>query len=171
MNLLKIILQEHSKAQMQRIVTYVGADKKKFAELISLFLAGSYRVTQRTAWPLSYCAEQHPELIKPHLKKIIDFLGKPDEHDAVRRNILRVFQFIPIPKSLQGKMVDLCFTFLSDGKQPVAIRVFAMTVLANIAKENPELKNEIIPLVEDQMPFGSAGFRSRGRKVLQGLKG
>lgn len=170
MNLLKTILQQHSKAQMQRIVTYVGADKKKFAELVSLFLAGPYRVTQRAAWPLSYCVEEHPELIKPHLKRIVGFLGKPEEHNAVRRNILRVFQFIHIPKSLQGKVVNLCFTFLSDGTQPIAIRVFAMTVLTNIAKENPELKNEIIPLIEDQMPFGSAGFRSRGRKVLQELK-
>ena len=75
-----------------------------------------------------------------------------------------------IQSALQGKVVDLCFTFLSDGTQPIAIRVFAMTVLTNIAKENPELKNEIIPLIEDQMPFGSAGFRSRGRKVLQELK-
>jgi hypothetical protein len=46
-----------------------------------------------------------------------------------------------------------------------------MTVLANLAKKLPELKNELVPLIEDQMPFGSAGFISRGRKVLKELKG
>jgi hypothetical protein len=170
MNLLKEITYKHSKVQMLKIVQYVGADPIKFNELVQVFLIGPYRVTQRAAWPLSNCVELHPSLVKPHLKKLINFLANADVHDAVKRNILRLLQFIYIPKSLQGKTADLCFQFLGNTKEPIAIRVFAMTVLANLAKENPELKNEIIPLIEDQMPFGSAGFRSRGKKVLKQLK-
>jgi hypothetical protein len=170
MNLVKEVLKEHSKAQMMKIVHYVGANHKRFAELVTVFLNGPYRVTQRAAWPISNCVEQQPELVKPHLKKMIHFLAKEGEHDAVKRNILRFLQFVSIPKSLQGKTADLCFGFLSNTKEPVAIRVFAMTVLANLATQNPELKNEIIPIIEDQMPFGSAGFISRGRKILKELK-
>lgn len=170
MNLLKEILQEHSRPQMIRIVNYVGANEKRFAELVGIFLNGPYRVTQRAAWPLSNCVELHPELVKPHLKKLISFLGKSGEHDAVKRNILRFLQFVPIPRSLQGRTTALCFQFLGDTKEPIAIRVFSMTVLANLAKENPELKNEIIPMIEDQMPYGSAGFVSRGKKILKELK-
>ncbi len=170
MNLLKEILHEHSRVLMLKIVTYVGSNPKRFGELVEIFLNGPYRVTQRAAWPLSNCVELHPELVNPHLNKLITFLGKADEHDSVKRNILRFLQFISIPKSLQGKSADLCFQFFRNSKEPVAIRVFAMTVLANLAKENPELKNEIIPMIEDQMPYGSAGFVSRGRKVLKELK-
>lgn len=155
---------------MLKIVIYVGSNPKRFAELVEIFLNGPYRVTQRAAWPLSNCVDLHPVLVKPHLKKLISFLGKAGEHDAVKRNILRFLQFIPIPKPLQGKTVDLCFQFFGSPKEPVAIRVFAMTVLANLAKENPDLKNEIIPMIEDQMPYGSAGFVSRGKKVLKQLK-
>ena len=170
MSLINEILKEHSKSQKDKIVNYVNNDPKRFADLVATFLAGPYRVTQRAAWPMSYCVENYPTLIKPHLKKIIDFLGKPGEHDAVKRNILRVLQFIPIPKSQQGKAVDLCLSFLTDGKQPVAIRVFAMTVLGNIARENADLKNEIVLIIEDQLPYGSAGFVSRARKTLKQLK-
>lgn len=170
MNLLKEVLREHSKVQMQKIVEFVGSDSKRFAELVELFLHGPYRVTQRAAWPLSNCVKAYPELVQPHLKKLISFCWKVGEHDAVKRNILRFLQFIPIPKSLQGKTVDMCFQFLGNLKEPVAIRVFAMTVLANLAHENPALKNEIIPIIEDQMPYGSAGFVSRGKKVLKQLK-
>jgi len=170
MNLLKEIAYKHSQAQMLKIVQYVGTNPKRFDELVQVFLHGPYRVTQRAAWPISNCVELHPNLVKPHLKTLISFLGKEGEHDAVKRNILRLLQFISIPKPLQGKTADLCFQFLGNTKEPIAIRVFAMTVLANLAKENPELKNEIIPLIEDQMPFGSAGFRSRGKKVLTQLK-
>ncbi len=170
MNLVKVILKEHSKSQTDKISRYVGGSPKRFAELVAVFLAGPYRVTQRASWPLSYCVEHNPNLVKPHLKKIISYLHKQDEHDAVKRNIVRLLQYITIPKSLQGRTIDLCFHFLNSAKEPIAVRVFAMTVLANLAKENPDLKNEIILIIEDQLPFGSAGFISRGKKVLKELK-
>lgn len=171
MNLVKEILKEHSKVQKDKIVNYVNNDPKRFAKLVAIFLAGPYRVTQRAAWPISYCVENNPALLKPHLKTMLSFLERSNQHNAVKRNILRMFQFISIPESFQGKTVDLCMTFLTDGKQPVAIRVFAMTVLGNIAEKNADLKNEIIMIIEDQLPYGTAGFVSRGRKTLRQLKG
>jgi hypothetical protein len=170
MNLVKLILYEDSKPQMEKISRYVGKDPKRFAELIDVFLAGPYRVTQRASWPLSSIVEHNPMLIKPHLKTILGYLSKETEHVAVRRNILRLLQFIKIPRSFQSTTINLCFNFLGNPREPIAVRVFAMTVLANLAKENPDLKNEIIMVIEDQLPYGSAGFLSRGRKILKELK-
>jgi len=169
MNLVNVIEKEHSSAQRNRVIKYVGKDPKRFAELVNVFLNGPYRVTQRSAWPLSYCIEQHPDLIKPHLKRILQFASQPGVHDSVKRNTMRLLQFIEVPKSLQGKFVNLCFSFLKDTSEAIAIRVFAMTVLSNLAKFLPELKNELIPIIEDQMPFGSPGFVSRGTKALKQL--
>jgi hypothetical protein len=109
-------------------------------------------------------------LIKPHLKTLFQILQQPVVHDAVKRNIIRALQFVKIPKAYQGRAVNVCMKFLQDGKEKVATRVFAMTVLANLASEIPELKNELIPLIEDMMPYGSAGFISRGRKILKELR-
>jgi hypothetical protein len=170
MNLLKLILREHSKATTSRIVDYVGYDPARFQLLVSIFLKGPYRVTQRAAWPISYCVQNHPALIKGHLKKLIDFAELPAAHVAVKRNTIRFLQFVAIPRNLQVKVFDFCFRCLANPKEPIAVRVFSMTVLSNLAKENPELKNEIIPLIEYQLPFASAGFRSRGTRVLNELK-
>ncbi len=170
MNWTTEILKEHSKRQCDKIVSYVGNDPERFAQLVAVFLQGPYRVTQRAAWPLSYCVEEHPELLQPHWRKILAFVSKPGIHDAVKRNTLRMFQFVRVPKVYQGPTANLCFRLLSDPSEPVAIRVFAMTVLANIAREEPELKNELVPIIEDQLPFASAGFLSRSRKVLKQLK-
>ena len=170
MNLVKALLKEHSKAQCNRIVEYIGTDKDRFEELVNVFITSTFRVTQRAAWPLSYCAEYHPELIKPHLKKLIHNLKRPGLHDAVKRNTVRLLQFISIPKSLQGVTAQVCFDLLQNRKEPIAVRVFAMTVLSNIAKDQPELKSELKIIIEDNMPYGSAGFVSRGRKILKDLK-
>ena len=42
-----------------------------------------------------------------------------------------------------------------------------MDVLFNITKKFPELREELRLSIEDQMPFGSAGFLSRGTKILK----
>lgn len=170
MNLVEEILKDHSKKQKDKIVNYVGDDPKRFTQLVEVFLQGPYRVTQRAAWPLSYCIEKYPNLLKPHFRKIIRQLGEQNIHDSVKRNTLRMLQFVRVPKVHQGITIDLCLGFLANTKEPIAIRVFAMTVLANIAQEVHELKNELIPIIEDQLPYASAGFLSRSGKVLKQLK-
>ena len=51
MNLVEIIEKEHTSAQRDKIVTHVGNNPKRFAELVEVFLNGPYRITQRSAWP------------------------------------------------------------------------------------------------------------------------
>lgn len=170
MNLVDAIAKEHSKAQCDRIVKYVGNDPGRFRDLVDVFLAGPYRITQRAAWPLGYCVEHHPQLIRPHLKTLIQNLKRPGLHDSVKRNTVRLMQFITIPRSLQGQAASICFDLFRDQKEPIAVRVFSMSVLARIAENQPELKNELRIMIEDQLPFGSAAFLSRARKVLKQLK-
>jgi hypothetical protein len=137
--------------------------------LVDIFLKGPYRVTQRAAWPLSKCVEKHPRLIIPHLKQILDLVQKRGIHDAVKRNTIRLLQFIDIPKRYHGRIAGICFTFLRNRREPVAIRVFAMTVLADIGTYNPELKPELRIILEDELPYGSPAFTSRARRVLKRL--
>lgn len=169
MDIKKELLKEHSKRQTTKVVNYIGKDPKRFNVLIKTFLGGPYRVTQRAAWPLSYCVLVYPDLIKPHLKSVLKMLDKKEAHDSVKRNILRFLQDIEIPKRFYGTVADRCFT-LMDIREPIAVRVFAMTVLDNIARQEPDLKKELRIVIEDQLPFASAGFLSRSRKVLKELE-
>jgi hypothetical protein len=52
-------------------------------------------------------------------------------------------------------------------KEPIAVKVFSMTVLANLSKSSPDIKKELRIAIEDQLPYGSAGFVSRAKKVLK----
>lgn len=170
MNLIKTLQSSFDKRTMNKIVAYIGNDPTKFDELVAAFLNSPYRITQRAAWPLSSCVKAHPELVRPHLKMIIKNLAKPGIHDAVKRNTLRFLQFIEIPKPLHGITLDICFPLVQNVKEPVAIRVFAMTVVANLCEMYPELRGELTEIIDKQMPYASAGFRSRGVKILRKLK-
>jgi hypothetical protein len=166
----KALLKEYSKAQVNKVVKFVGDNPGRFKRLIDVYLAGPYRITQRASWPLSYCVEEHPELIRPHLKSILDLLKRPDVHDAVKRNTMRLLQFIDIPKKFNGRIVDLCFTFLQSKTEPVAVKAFCITVLAKLIEHEPDLKHELKIILEDQLPYASPAFRVRANKFLNGKK-
>jgi hypothetical protein len=162
------ILREHSKAQVVRIVEYVGADHDRFAKVMQLFLAGEYRVTQRLAWVLGDCAAQYPHLIAPYVGQMIQLIAQqPHLHNAVRRNVLRLLQWVEIPAEYQGLAAEISFGYLSDADVPIAVRVFAMTVLDRIAQRHPELRQELHFVLEQQLPYQSPGFVSRARKLLK----
>jgi hypothetical protein len=169
MDLLKAILKEHSHDQCHRIVKYIGDDKKKFADLMKLFFTGEYRVTQRAAWPVSVCVEHHPELIKPYFKKILNYMRQPGTHEAVWRNIVRLLQFVEIPKTHQGQVMNSCFEFISDPQTPIAIKADSLTVLDNLSRSYPEIKPELKLIIEERWEHETAAFRSRARKILQRL--
>lgn len=168
MSLREELLKEHSKHHTVYLKNKIGPNQASFDALIYLFLGDEYRVTQRAAWVVSHCIDEYPRLIDKHLKSVIENLQKP-VHIAVKRNTLRLLQFIDIPEELIGLTADLSFNFLNSGKEPIAVKVFAMTVLFNIVKKYPELDYELKISIEEQMPFGSGGFRSRGKKILKAL--
>lgn len=168
MDIKKELLHEHSKAQALKISNYIGRDKDRFDGLMKLFFDTDYRVTQRAAWAVSHCADKHPELIEPYIESMILNL-KNDITVAVQRNTLRVLQEREMPDSIIGEAADICFKIMESAKAPIAVKVFAMTLLANICKKVPELKNELRILIEDQLPYGSAGFKSRANKILKKL--
>jgi hypothetical protein len=170
MDIERELLKSHAKLQANKVADYVRDNANHFNVLISIFLAGPYRLTQRAAWPISICVDRHPQLLAPHLKRVVSMLNKPDLPDAVKRNVVRMLQVVPIPKSLHGKITEICFRYLLNKKEAIAIRVFAMTVLSRIVKEHDELKRELLLVVEDQLPYASPGFQSRARKVVKQLR-
>ncbi len=165
-----MLLDAHSRVQAEAIAAYIGRSEERMGELIELFLHDEYRVVQRAAWPLSLVAEQHPELVAPHLEAMVLRMDDAGIPVSVKRNVVRVLQFLDIPERLHGRVMDVCFRMLEDPEETIAVRAFSMTVLANLAKTYPEIKNEIVLLIEDQLREGATpGFRSRAKKTLQEL--
>jgi hypothetical protein len=169
-NLVKLretILKEHSKANCMRIVKWVGKDQQRFDELFHLFMKDQYRVVQRSAWPVSYCVENHPELIKKHFTRLINNLDKPCCHEAVKRNSVRLLQYVNIPAKLHGRVMDICFRYISSPTEAIAVKAFALTVLQNLSKLYPEIINEIKLVIEERWNYETPAFKSRAKKFLK----
>jgi hypothetical protein len=161
------ILKEHSKEQCSKIVDWVGDSQVRFDELFALFLLGNYRITQRASWPLSYCVEAHPAFMKKNFDKLLTNLEIPGIHDAVKRNTIRLLQYVTIPEEFQGRVMDICFAYVASPTEAVAVKAFSLTVLGSLAKIYPDILPEIKLLIEEQLPHQTAAFKSRAKHFLQ----
>lgn len=169
MDIRKALLEEHSKAQCKKIVDYIGNDKRKFAALMKAFFEGEYRITQRAAWPMSCSVKEHPELIRPYFEKLLDMLQKTGVHNAVVRNITRLLQDVKIPKQYHGKIMTICFEYISSENIPVAVKAFSLTVLDNLSKAYPEIRPELKLIIQERLDHETAAFKSRAKKILKHL--
>lgn len=166
MNLKEEILKEHSKNQAVFLSEYIGSDQKKFDELISYMLSDESVLAQRAAYTFSYTAENDLSLVKKHLAKLIAQL-KIDSHNAVHRNILRILSQLDIPEKHMGMLTDICFNFLINPKEVIALRAFSMEVLYKITLKEPDLAEELVLTIKDGLPFATAAYKSKAKKIIK----
>jgi len=160
---------EHSKPQSQRLAAWIGHDAERFAGLMDIFLGSNHRLNQRSAWVLIHVAQKSPGLVGAWLPRMVAKIREPGVHDAVKRNVVRLLEDIDIPDNIIDDLADICFCFLADPREAVAIRVFSMTVLDKICQKIPELNPELRLIIEEHIEHGTAAFKSRGNKILKKL--
>jgi hypothetical protein len=170
MDIREALLKEHSRRQTLKVAAYAGGDSKRFAKMMKLFLGNEYRITQRASWAVTWCVINDPVLLRPWIGKLIGGLSRKAIHDAVKRNSLRVLCNVDIPERYQGELVEICFCFMKDKDEPIAVKVFAMTILGNICLKQPGLKSEVILTIGEMLPYASPAVKARAKKILRLLQ-
>lgn len=162
------VLGIRNKTDLKNFLSKLEDKKYDFNELLELFLSKNLRICQSASWPMGIFAAEHPEMVVPHLAKILKNLDTAP-HDAYKRNTYRFLQFMDVPEEFQGLVYEKCFESLIDTNAPTAIKAFALTTLTNIAVLIPELKEELIEAIYDQIPFGTGGFKARAKREIKRL--
>ena len=171
MNIVDQLLVEHTKQNTQLIQSYIGTDLSRLDLLMQIFLEGSSLEKQRASWVLKHCFNAQPDLINPYLNKMIAHLEQKGLHDAVVRHTLSI---LSEHKALNQKhfdgLLNFCFDQLLDQNSAIAIHIYSIELIYQSLKFYPELKNELQIIIEDKLPFASAGFKSRGSKILRKIR-
>ncbi len=172
MHILAEIEREHSKSQTLVIAQYIKENPSTFQELMQIFLKGEYRNAQRAAWILRECFSDQQSLLKSYFPSLLNKLYETPIHDAIKRNVMAIFADYKgtYPESIHDQLLEKAFEYLENQKEKVAIKAHSMTVIERLCQVYPELQNELKILLEDQLEFGSAGFKSRAKKILGSIK-
>lgn len=145
---------------------WVGDSQERFDQFMPFFLHEEMRICQRASWTLGKVCAKRPWLLEKWMPEIMASLAEP-KHSAVVRNVIRAFQEVEtFPEEYEGEIFERCFGFLVDHQSPIAYKAFSMTVCRKIAMNYPELKVELISVIEDLLETGSSGVISRGKREL-----
>lgn len=164
------VLKEHSKKQVLKIAAWIGNDEDRFRQFLFVFLNDEYRVVQRISWVLCAVAEEHPNLVEKNIGRIVKKLDEKDIHVAVKRNVIRVLQFLKIPVKHRARVFDHCINYIADPNETIAVRCFAMTVAAKITKQYPDLLGELEQTITLLKKDSTPGLKARAKKVLKDLE-
>lgn len=166
--IIHILAKGQARSTVDEAIVWAGDDAEKFKCLVNIIMNNKdQNMRNRASWVLSYIACEHPELLKKHWKDFVYILIQKNTASPVIRNVIRFMQEVEIPKKHQGIIINRSFELVNDPQQDIAIRAFALTVIANHLKIYPEIAGELKLSIEELLPYASAGLKNRASKILQ----
>lgn len=167
--IMELLLANNSRSYTDSMVDLIEQKPELFEDFWTHYLSLQEPVSRKAAWIISHAALRMPHLIgEEHLRQIL--LSAPAmKHDAEKRNLAKILTLVSIPESLYGEVLDLCFNWLNDTGESIAVRVYCMETLQTISLEIPEIRGELISTIENHMDRFSAGLKSKGSKVVKKL--
>lgn len=162
--------EAQTKEQALAVAEYGLSSENALAELMRCLLSEDVRLAQRAAWSVSWVAQKRSESITPYIGLLVSQLEKPLVHNAITRNSLRILQKIEIPDMYHGQLLNVCFNFIQNRATAIAIKAFSLQILFNLSKHYPEIRNELRLIIQENMDYESAAFRSKGKHILAKLQ-
>ncbi len=137
--------------------------------LLQLALHEKDPLSWRACWVLDGADEKKPGLALKYIPEIVRLLPSLESKGALR-SLLRLLSRHEIPEDEQGLLIDLCFKYLVSELYPVAVKAHAMQIIYHHVLLYPELKNELIAVIEDQADNNSVGFKARGNILIKQME-
>jgi len=169
MDFRSLLLDFPSGAEKDLYIQKAIGSKDQFDTLVDLSLYDPDPVAWRAAWILDGADELQPGLAGKYLDKIVQALPMLESKGSLR-SLLRMLCRYDIPEEAQGLLIDLCFTYLTSELYPVAVKAHAMQIAYNHVLLYPELKDELVTILEDQIDNNSVGFLSRARRLIKQME-
>ncbi len=133
------------------------------------FATGEHKRAWRATWLMDKVYDEAPELIRCYIPQMIELIPSL-KCESKQRQLLKLISCEPLPKNISGEFINCCFDYLISSSTAVAVKVHAIQILFNFAQQEPDIKNELVLVIEECMIDGTTGFKARGRKLLKKLR-
>jgi hypothetical protein len=164
----ELLLVETSRRNTDLVADMVLQRKELFESLFEVFLRNEEPVSRRAAWVVDTVTEKMPELLTVCTKSIIEKLPG-FTHDGMKRQSLRMLSRAELSSEDLGPLMNICFDWLISPGESVAVKVYSMDILYRISQSEPDLKKELADSIEWRIEEETAGFQSKGKKILKKL--
>lgn len=162
----ELLAKKASRANSYKVVSLVGNSPKLYKNLIEIIIDYECPYSEKAAWAMNHCFEENMGFFEDYFSEFTEILKDETYSDSVKRNIVRIFQFIEIPEEFHATIIDSCFQMVIKKDTAIALKAFSLGVLDKMTKRYPELQNELKSCLEDIIPNASSGLKNRAQKIL-----
>lgn len=172
-------IDEFKSLLIEQLPTSSGDQRKEFAKHIieqtiplnklKDCLWKEPKLSSRFLWLLSDIGNENPAYLHSFLPQLI---AEKDKIVYPKYPSSLAYQFIiaGVPISIEGEVLDLVFTWLSDSKTAVTTKSRALKVAQNLMIQYPEIKGELRVVLENIKHNKSDNFSNKIQQVLNELK-
>ena len=129
------------------MISFLRSHPEHFDEAIQLAISDHQPYSWRSAWLLWSCMEKNDKRIQKHFKSIVvSIAAKKDGH---QRELLKILYQMEINEKYEGIIFNICMNIWEQIDKDPSVRFNALKFIIKIAKNHPELLDEIIFLTQD----------------------
>ena len=167
MDLKKHLRDRNLKWNWDAIAKYCIENPASIAKILDYCTDEEIIIQQNAGAVLGKLIDHDKQVLYPYQQRFIAILSQ-NPHDAVKRGMMRVYQWLAIDEEIEGELFDYIIKYLANPEEAIAIKAFGMTVARRICEKYPELANELLPYVETLVQQKvSAGVSNRGKKEMK----
>ncbi len=144
----QLVLDIRYERDKTNLIKYFSKHQDQLPELINLILQlDEYPYKEYSSWLLVHLLKSKKFELNHYYPEFVDLLFKTDDQ-TVLRNVTNCISMMPITDYRESELIDLLINFIKDYENKVALQVYSMKLLVQFVKKYPELKVEILEIID-----------------------
>jgi len=139
----------------------------RFAELIQCLWSDDPVVRMRAADAAEKVTVTRPELLHPHKQELLGLLVEAEQIE-LRWHLALMVPRLELSARERERAVAALQRYLEDRSS--IVKTFAMQGMADLARQDPSLRETTKRILEESLRTGTAAMKARARKLLKELK-
>ncbi len=168
-NFQNILNSDSLRATADLAVEAVGDVPEYFKEVLDISLEAKPPINWRAARVLVLSAEQYSELFIPYVNKIAHLYAS-FKNDGLKRSFALILsKYVKLfNEESQADMIEVCFNYMLSDEKP-AVKYNCMKVLFEMIKIIPELKGELLVVIEFNISEGIFRMNGEIKKIYKAV--
>ncbi len=170
MNLKSQISKRVSRSALIEIAVEIASSQKSFNTCWKLVKTESHPTSYQASWIMCEAVALNPKLLnKKLIVEVIDQF-KIENTDGIKRHMGKMLTFKKFfPEDLEAIIFDMTLLWIINPKELVALKVHGMQNAFHICKRHPELKEELVFVIQEVYEKNSVAFKARAKQILKQL--
>jgi PAS domain S-box-containing protein len=148
------------------VVQQVLADPSLFGQVIEGLSSGDVLVRVRCADVAEKISRTHLDWLQPHTETLLTLAVQTVDRE-VRWHIAQMLPRLTLKADERRKVMRLLLTYLDDRNRIVS--TFALRALVDLADKDAELKDRLVPTLQEVAHAGRPALRARARRLAERL--